>query len=319
MTRGVTIGRPAREDRAGRFRRAEAAVWQRHGLVPTERVFDIAQPPIRLRALEVGRGRPILLVHGTVGPAAWPSLIEAMDGDGRFIVLDRPGWGGSEAVDFGRRTDDHRLAADVLGGALDALGVDQAVVIGGSIGDVWALSLAQHRPSFVSRVVLLGAGPLLADVRPPGFIRVLASPVGRLMVRLPMSAGRTRSILAASGHASSLADGRIPAEFVAYRVSLSNDTPAMRHERAMVGHLVRGSGWRPGLPFDDTALAGIGAPTLFVYGTNDDVGDVVTWRRFVAAMPDAELEIVEGAGHMPWFDRPRDVAARIDRFLAAEV
>jgi pimeloyl-ACP methyl ester carboxylesterase len=35
-------------------------------------------------------------------------------------------------------------------------------------------------------------------------------------------------------------------------------------------------------------------------------------------MPHAELQIVEGAGHMPWFDRPRDVAERIDRFLAAD-
>jgi pimeloyl-ACP methyl ester carboxylesterase len=319
MTRGVSINWPARPDRVDRFRRAEAAVWRRHGLVPTERVFDIAEPSIRLRALEVGRGRPILLVHGTVGPAAWPSLIEAMGGDGRFIVLDRPGWGGSDAVDFGRSADDHRLAADVLGSALDALGIEQAVVIGGSIGNVWALSLAQHRPSRVSRVVMLGAGPLRADVRPPRFIRILASPIGRLIVRLPMSADRTRSILAASGHASSLADGRIPDELVDYRVSLSNDTHAMRHERTMVSHLVRGSGWRPGLPFDDKALAGIGAPTLFVYGTNDDVGDVPMWRCFVAAMPHAELEIVEGAGHMPWFDRPRDVAERIDRFLAAEV
>jgi pimeloyl-ACP methyl ester carboxylesterase len=193
MTRGVSINWPARPDRVDRFRRAEAAVWRRHGLVPTERVFDIAEPSIRLRALEVGRGRPILLVHGTVGPAAWPSLIEAMGGDGRFIVLDRPGWGGSDAIDFGRGADDHRLAADVLGGALDALGIEQAVVVGGSIGDVWALSLAERRPSRVSRVVLLGAGPLRADVRPPGFIRILASPVGRLIARLPMSAGRTRS------------------------------------------------------------------------------------------------------------------------------
>ena len=87
----------------------------------------------------------------------------------------------------------------------------------------------------------------------------------------------------------------------------------------MIGQLVRGSGWRQaGLPFDDTALATIGTPTLLVYGTDDEVGDAVMWRRFVAAMPHAELEILEGAGHMPWFDRPHDVAARIGRFLAAE-
>jgi pimeloyl-ACP methyl ester carboxylesterase len=285
--------------------------------VPTERRFDIDEPPIRLRALEVGSGRPILLVHGTVGPAAWSSLIEAVGGDARFVVLDRPGWGGSDPIDF-VSADYHQLAAAVLAGALDTLEIERATVIGGSIGDVWALSLAERHPSRVGRVVLLGGGPLRAEVRPPRFIRLLASPIGRLIVRLPMSADRTRAMLAASGHASSLADGRIPDEFVAYRVSLSNDTPAMRHEQAMVANIVRGTGWRPGLPYDDTALAGIDAPTLFVYGTNDEVGDAAMWGRFVAAMPDAELEIIEGAGHMPWFDRPREVAARIGRFLAGD-
>lgn len=318
MTRGVAVSRPVGSDRAERFRRAEAAVWRRHGMAPTERLLELADPRLRLRALEVGSGRPILFVHGTVGPAAWASLVEAMGGDARFIVLDRPGWGGSDPIDYGRTGDYRRQAADVLAGTLDALGIDRAIVIGGSIGDVWALSLAELHPSRVDRLILLGAGPLRPEVRPPGFIRLLASPLGRLIVHLPMSAGRSRKILAASGHAGSVADGRIPEEFVAYRVSLSNDTSAMRAERAMVSHLVRGPGWRPDLPFDDDALGRIGAPTLFVFGTNDDVGDAETWRRLVAAMPNAELALIGGAGHMPWFDRPREVAARVNRFLAAE-
>jgi pimeloyl-ACP methyl ester carboxylesterase len=304
--------------RAERFRQVEEAVWARHGLAPNERVLDLVRPRLRLRVREVGRGRPILLVHGTIGPAAWPSLIQAMGGNARFIVLDRPGWGGSDPIDFSDVADYRELAADVLAGALDDLGIERAALIAGSIGDTWALSLAERHPMRVDRLVLLGGGPLRAEVRPPGFIRLLASPIGALVVRLPMSIGRTRRILAASGHAASVADGRIPAAFLAYRVSLSNDTSAMRHERGMVRHIVRGSSWRPDLPFDDEALGRIDARTLFVYGTNDEVGDVATWQRFVGAMPNAVLSLVERAGHMPWFDAPGDVASRVDRFLAVE-
>jgi len=316
MARQIASQGAVRSDHVDRFRRAEAAVWRRHGLAPTERFIEIADPRLRLRVQEVGSGRPILLVHGTVGPAGWPSLIEAMRGGGRFIVLDRPGWGGSDPIDI-RSRDYRRLAAAILVGTLDALGIERAVVIGGSIGDVWALSLAEHHPDRVERIVLLGGGPLRRQIRPPRFIRVLASALGAVIVRLPMSAGRTRSILAGSGHGASLADGRIPDEFVAYRVSLGNDTAAMRHERSMVRHLVRGRGWREDVPFDDEALSRIAAPTLFVWGTSDDVGDPATWRRLVAAMPDARLSVVDGAGHMPWFDEPRTVAATINRFLAA--
>jgi pimeloyl-ACP methyl ester carboxylesterase len=33
-------------------------------------------------------------------------------------------------------------------------------------------------------------------------------------------------------------------------------------------------------------------------------------------MPHAELDVVEGAGHMPWFDDPAGVAGRVGAFLS---
>ena len=44
--------------------------------------------------------------------------------------------------------------------------------------------------------------------------------------------------------------GRIPAEFIDWSVSVSNDTKAMRHERQMVRSVVEGAGWKPGLVFE---------------------------------------------------------------------
>jgi pimeloyl-ACP methyl ester carboxylesterase len=314
----VAVAAGTGSDRAARFRRAETDVWTRFGPRPIERFVDIAQPRIQLRALEVGAGRPFLLVHGTVGPAAWAPLVAEMAGEGRFIVLDRPGWGGSDPIDYRRYRDYRLVAADVLARVLDALDLDRATVIGGSIGDVWALSLAERHPTRVERVALLGAGPLLARVRPPPFIRLLASPVGALIVRTSVSPDRARSMIADSGHAASLEDGRIPTEFIAYRVSLSNDTLAMRSERAMVSHLVRGGRWRADLPFDEHALSRIAAPTLMVVGADDNVGDPATWRSFVSAMPHGRFELVDNAGHMPWFDAPDEVADHVRRFLADE-
>jgi pimeloyl-ACP methyl ester carboxylesterase len=298
---------------AERVRLAEEALWRRHGLVPTERIIQLARPPIRLRVLEVGSGKPLLLVHGTVGPGSWPSLVEAMPGH-RFLMLDRPGWGGSDPVDF-RGRDYHALAADILVGALDALQLDRATVVGASIGDVWALSLARLAPSRVDRVLLLGAGPLLPEVPRPGFIRLLASRLGALIVRLPVSPDRTRSILRDSGHGASLDAGRIPDEFVTWRVAVNNDTPAMRHERAMVKAVVAGSRWSPSLVFEPDELRAIHQPTLMLFGSADPVGSVDLWRRFVGMLPRGSLEVVDGAGHMPWFDQPALVAGLLERFI----
>ena len=125
-----------------------------------------------------------------------------------------------------------------------------------------------------------------------------------------------RSILRDSGHGPSLDAGRIPDAFVDWRVALGNDTPSMRHERDMVRSIVRGSGWRPGFMYEDGQLNRIQQPTLFVYGTADHVGSVDIWRRVVGELPHGELQIVDGAGHMPWFDDPQGIAAHVSRFLA---
>jgi pimeloyl-ACP methyl ester carboxylesterase len=314
MTHDAILATTA-ETRADRFRRLETALWDHHGLQPTSRIVQLEKPRMRLRVLEVGTGTPVLMVHGTVGPGSWASLIESMGSGHRFIVLERPGWGESESIDYRGRP--HReLAADILRGVLDALDIRRAVVLGGSIGDVWALSLAKLHPDRVEKVILLGAGPLVAEARRPSFIRLLASPIGALIVRLPVNADRARSILRDSGHGPSLDAGLIPDAFVDWRVALSNDTAAMRHERDMVRSLVRGDGWTPGFLFDDADLGAVEPPTLMVYGTADAVGDVATWRRVVGAMPRARLEVIEGGGHMPWFDEPQRVAALVDGFLA---
>ena len=91
----------------------------------------------------------------------------------------------------------------------------------------------------------------------------------------------------------------------------------MRHVRDMVCAIVRGKSSRPGLTFDDAELAAIRQPTLHVHGTSDvTVGPAESWQRVADALPCGELCLVNGAGHMPWFDDPTRVAEELGRFLA---
>ena len=73
----------------------------------------------------------------------------------------------------------------------------------------------------------------------------------------------------------------------------------------MVRAIVRGTTWQRGLTFDDAELAAIRNPTLHVYGTTDSVGSVEIWKRVAGTLPHGGLSVVEGAGHMPWFDHRR--------------
>src|SRR6266516_1052433 len=167
----------------------------------------------------------------------------------------------------------------MLRAVLDRPALDRAHVVGGSIGDVWALRLAARHPARVNRVVLLGGGPVVPQVRVPPIIRLIASPAGALMVRVPAKPQRVRSILRKNGHGASLDAGRFPESFIDWRVALERDTPSMRNEREMVRAVVRGNNWRPGLTFDDAELAAIEQPAICVYGTAEPVGTAEIWRH----------------------------------------
>jgi pimeloyl-ACP methyl ester carboxylesterase len=302
--------------RVGRYRRAERAFWDHFGLAPTERFVEAGSPPARLRVQEVGAGKPVLFLNGTGGPGAYfAPLLRELHGF-RCLVLDRPGWGLSSPVDFSGRPY-QTVVAELLGGTLDALGVDRAHVVGGSIGNLWALRLAQASPSRVERLVLLGAGPLTSEIGVPRFIRLLRSPLGRIIVRIPENRRMLGKQLAGLGHAASLEAGRIPDAFIDWHLAMSRETDWARHERDMVRSVVGGGGYVPGLVLQDAEIAGIDQPTLMVYGTADPIGSVEIWRRFAGRLPHGELELVDGAGHLVWYDNSSRIGARVAGFLAS--
>jgi pimeloyl-ACP methyl ester carboxylesterase len=301
--------------RLHRYRQAEQEWWDHHGLKPVERILDVDSPAVRLRIVEVGSGKPVLFVHGTAGAApVWAPLVRELKGF-RCLLLDRPGWGLSSPIDYAQ-AEYKSLVAKILSGALDSLGVEKAHIVGGSIGNLWALRFAEAHPDRVDRLVLVGGGPLVPEIQVPAIVRVIASPLGAIMLRLPEKPGRVRAIVRGNGDGASLDAGRMD-EFIRWRVALGRDTDSMLSERAMIRSIVnwRQGSFRLGLTLEDVELAAIQPPTFMIYGNSDPVGAVDTWRRFVEKLPQAELHIVDEAGHMPWFHDPTKVASDVSRFL----
>jgi 2-hydroxy-6-oxonona-2,4-dienedioate hydrolase len=219
--------------RAERYRRAERAFWDHYGLAPAERFVKVGSPPVRLRVQELGSGEPVLFVNGTGGPGAYFAPLLAELQGFRCLVLDRPGWGLSAPVDYSRAAY-ATVAAELLRDTLDALGIQRACLVGGSIGSLWGLRLAQAHPSRVERLVLLGGGPLTAEIGVPRFIRLLRSPLGKVIVRVPEKPRMVVKQLAGLGHAAGGEPGQVPAAFVDWRAAQSRETDWRRHERDMV-------------------------------------------------------------------------------------
>ncbi len=299
-------------DATERYRDAERTLWQRYGLEPSERYLELTDPALRLRVVEVGSGRPVLFVPGTGGTGPyWAPLFRELSGV-RCLAMDRPGWGLSSPIDY-RSAEFGSLVATTLTKALDALELDRVDIVGASIGALWALHLARRHPTRVGRIVVLGGMPH-REIGVPRFIKLLSSPIGAIMVRVPMSAKMLRSQLQAVGHGPSVAAGRMD-DFIDWRLAFSNHTPSMRHERAMVRALRAGEGWRAGFTLEDHELADVRQPVRMILGSADPTGTPELWERFIGHLPNGELVMVPGAGHQPWWDEPADVGAKVASFL----
>lgn len=120
------------------------------------------------RRIEVGRtgqaeGVPVVLVHGFSGDMnGWLFNIDALSAVAPVIAVDLPGHGAS-SKDVGDGSLETLSAA--VGGALDALGVDRAHLVGHSLGASVVARLAADRPGLAASVVLicpagLGATPV---------------------------------------------------------------------------------------------------------------------------------------------------------------
>ncbi len=100
----------------------------------------------------------LLLLHGFTGSGAnWQDFADKLTG-WRIIAPDLPGHGTS-APPVGTMP---AVAQDLVA-LLDRLGVEQAVVIGYSMGGRLALHLALHAPERIRALVVVGATPGLSD------------------------------------------------------------------------------------------------------------------------------------------------------------
>jgi pimeloyl-ACP methyl ester carboxylesterase len=113
---------------------------------------------VRLVARDFGGpGPPVVFLHGLAGHAGeWDTTAEPMRGRYRVVALDQRGHGASER----RPADVSRAAyvADVVA-VIGELGLEDAIVVGQSLGGHTAMLVAAARPDLVRALVMVEAGP----------------------------------------------------------------------------------------------------------------------------------------------------------------
>ena len=108
----------------------------------------------RMAYLDEGQGPVLLFGHSYLWDSAmWAPQIEALKGSYRCIVPELWGHGDSDVLPEGACTL-ATLARDHLA-LLDALGIEECVLVGLSIGGMWGVELAHMAPDRIKGLVLM--------------------------------------------------------------------------------------------------------------------------------------------------------------------
>lgn len=241
-----------------------------------------------------GEGDAVLLVHGTgYTRQGWGPLPGLLARRHRVLSFDNRGIGESELAPGPYTVGE--LAGDAVQ-VLDEAGADRAHVIGVSLGGMASQYLAAEWPERVERLVLVCTTPggAAAFPFPQQTLALMAEAPS-----LPPEVALRRFVENALAPGSTLVD-----EVFAYRQSHPPD-PA-----GWAGQAAAAASWDA-----NGRLARIEAPTLVVAGKADAVVDPRNAQLLADGIPNARLELIEAAGHLPFWERAEEFAALVERFL----
>ncbi len=253
-----------------------------------EHTIEIAGAPIVYRSAP-WTGTPVVYLHSApTSSEDWLPFLERTGG----IAPDLPGFGRS--AKGGQLEYTLEAYERFLGALLDAVGIEHVQVVGHGWGAAVALQLCRRQPERVQRMVLVDAVPLLEGFRWPGFVRLFRSPVlGELIM-----GSVNRRMLARLLRRGSVEVGAGPASRI--------DNVWERFDQGTQRAILR---LHRSLDDDALVIAGeglerLGQPTLIVWGELDPWLDPAFAHAYSARLPAAEVELIPGAGHWPWLDRP---------------
>ncbi len=232
-----------------------------------------------VRYQQAGMGDPVVLVHGLSGSTLWwRRNVQSLAQTYTVYLVDLPGFGAAS-----RRRGRFALkqAGDWLLAWMTSVGLQQAHLIGHSMGGYICMWLAAHHPEAVNRLILVD----------------------------PAFKSRAKSVLGYS--IPLLEEGRyLKPRFL----------PILAYDSLRAGPLTLLKATRDIIAIDvskETAL--IKAPVLLIWGEHDTLVPPSLGHMLRAELPTSRLLLLKHAAHVSMFDQPAAFNAAVNAFLRGEV
>lgn len=246
-------------------------------------------------------GDPIVLIHCfSCAMDYWDGMLPALAAEHRVVAVDLRGHGGSEKPSSGYAVPEQ---AELVAEALRELQVDDAEVVGHSLGGAVAVALAEQTPALVDRVAIIDMPPD-GSYGGLGFLAGLAfQPVlGEALwtIKPDFSVRKGLEVAFAPGF-------DVPDAFVedVNRLTYTayDESPAQVDDYFGAESL-------------DRRMRATGKPLMVLMGTEEQVVDDPerALAQYAGTVPGTETHLIAGAGHSPNVEKPAQTARLVLAF-----
>lgn len=252
----------------------------------------------------------IILLHGSNASLhTWSPIVARLGGEYRIITYDQPGHG----LTGPHPRDDYTAAGmfEALNAVANAARLDHFYLGGNSMGGFVAWRYALAYPERVDGLILIdaaGAPPREGETPPPlnlGF-RLARNPALRPLVeQITPRSIIEKSLLETTAVDSIVDDAMIDRYWELLRFPGNRRATAHRATTAQE-------------PAFADRLGEIADPALILWGAEDQLIRVSAATTFDGRLPNAEIVILDGVGHIPMEEAPDQTANAIRRFLEAQ-
>jgi pimeloyl-ACP methyl ester carboxylesterase len=246
---------------------------------------------------DVGSGLPVVFLHAfPLNRTMWDPQVGALVAECRCIAVDMRGFGDS-ALAPPHHVDRY---ADDVAGVLDALKIEQAVIVGLSLGGYVAFAFWRRHQARVRALVL-------ADTRAAAdTVENVERRQALIDVACTQGAGAVANAQIAGMMGRTTRDKR-PDIYDAVHRMMAQASPES---------IVAGLEAMMARPDSTPTLATINVPALIVVGEEDAITPPKEARKLHAGIPGSRLEVLRQAGHLSNLERPAAFNTVVSEFVS---
>lgn len=270
-------------------------------------------------------GQPVVLIHGTgAWSELWRDTIDPLAASGfRVIALDLPPFGYSQKLE-GAQSYSRAAQARRINALLRALNISHALFVCHSVGCRPAIEAALNQPdNFKSLVLVDPALGFSADQQSPHFEQ--NNPSWPLKFAFSLKAVRNAGIATYGTNPRSIKS--LFSSFVSNKESVTERRVKVLQQPLNLKNMTSAQGdWLEYLMISSDNSGSskfenfkkLNQPKLIIWGSADTITPLWQGQKLQQLMPDSELVVVSGSGHIPYIESTPEFNKILIDFLIAK-